>query len=328
MASENVSRFTNTENIKSMVISAQITAATSMLEIVGNLAIWTTQTFIAKFLGHGTLIQSILLYFVLLPYVFFMNTDKNKRMVIEDGWINLFKHVIRNSFSNINVRGTKNKVSPSLEENHNAYPMQERRRSIFTISNQKIKDLSPTVEDKCTQLTSDTWHMHKPSSSLSKIEIESKDKNGSVPNKWNDFRLEILYDLLRDVQDENSYICHFKELITLEDSVKQGEVCVQSFINDRDEHKKEAFINNSKGHFKVERLRNAIVLQFECYEDEDVAWYERKAVSMFSDDINDRIRLRKEALKRLLKHSKDDGDMYEECLEMYIDMEENFIIEN
>ena len=328
MASENVSRFTNNENIKTMVISAQITAATSMMEIVGNLAIWTTQTFIAKFLGYGTLIQSILLYFVILPYVFFMNTDKNKRMVIEDGWINLFKHVIRNSFSSTKITGTKNKISPSPEENHNAYPMQERRRSIFTVSNQKIKDLSPTVKDKYTQITNNTWHMNEPSSSLSKIQVESKDKNDNIPKKWNGVRLEIINDILRDVQDENSYICHFKELITLEDSVKQGEVCVQSFIKDREERKKEACINNSKGNFKAERLRNAIVLQLECYEDEEVAWYERKAISMFSDDIKDRIRLRKEALKRILKHSKDDEDMYEECLEMYIDMEENFIIEN
>ena len=309
-----------------MVISAQITAATSMLEIVGNSAIWTTQTFIAKFLGYGTLIQSIILYFVLLPYVFFMNTEKNKKMVIEDGWINLFKHVIRNSFSSTKITGTKNKISPSPEENHNAYPMQERRRSIFTVSNQKIKDLSPTVKDKYTQITNNTWHMNEPSSSLSKIQVESKDKNDNIPKKWNGVRLEIINDILRDVQDENSYICHFKELITLEDSVKQGEVCVQSFIKDREERKKEACINNSKGNFKAERLRNAIVLQLECYEDEEVAWYEGKAFSMFSDDIKDRTRLRKEAINRLLKHSKDDEDVYQECLEMYIDMEENFII--
>ena len=131
MSSESVSRFANNENIKSMVISAQITAATSMLEILGNVAIWTTQTFIAKFLGYGTLIQSIILYFVLLPYVFFMNTDKNKKMVIEDGWINLFKHVICDSFSNIRVTGIINKVSPSSEENSTIFLVQERKPDLF-----------------------------------------------------------------------------------------------------------------------------------------------------------------------------------------------------
>ena len=326
MSSENVSRFANNENIKSMVISAQITAATSMLEIVGNSAIWTTQTFIAKFLGYGTLIQSIILYFVLLPYVFFMNTDKNKKMVIEDGWINLFKHVICDSFSNIRVAGTMNKVSPSSEENSNIFSVQERKRDIFTIHNNKIKDVSPTLELKYTQTTNNNWQMCEPSSSVSKIQDDCKDKNDSLLNKWNDVRKEIIYELLKALEDENSYICHFKELITLEDSVKQGKICVRNFFEEREERKRELCTGNPRGHFKAEQLRNSIVLQLECHEDEEVAWYERKPLPMFSDDINDRIRLRKEAINRLLKHSKDDEDVYEECLEMYIDMEENFII--
>ena len=309
-----------------MVISAQITAATSMFEILGNVAIWTTQTFIAKFLGYGTLIQSIILYFVLLPYVFFMNTDKNKKMVIEDGWFNLFKHVIFNSFLHIKLIGTKNRVTPSSEENANNFPVQERKPGIFTISNQKVKAPFPTLEPKYTQTTNNSWHMLGPSSSVSKKEVDSKDKNDNLPNKWNGVRLEIIYDLLRDLEDENSYICSFKELITLEDSVKQGEVCVQNFIKEREERKRELCKNGQNGNIKAEHLRNSIVLQLECYEDEEVAWYEGKAFSMFSDNIKDRIRLRKDAINRLLKHSKDDEDIYEECLEMYIDMEENFII--
>ena len=326
MSSENVSRFANNENIKSMVISAQITAATSMLEIVGNLAIWTTQNFIAKFLGYGTLIQSILLYFVLLPYVFFMNTDQNKKMVIEDGWINLFKHVICNSFLNRRVTRKMNKVSPSSEENSNIFSVQERKNDIFTIYNNKIKDVSPTLELNDTQTTNNNWHMLGPSSSANKTEVDSKDKNDNSPNKWNAVRLEILYDLLSDVEDENSYIFYFKELITLEDSVKQGEAYIQNFIEEREERKRELYENNQNDDLKAEHLRNLIVLQLECYEDEVVAWQERKVFSMFSDDIKDRIRLRKEAITRLLKHSKDDEDVYEECLEMYIDMEENFIL--
>ena len=157
-------------------------------------------------------------------------------------------------------------------------------------------------------------------------EVDSKDKNDNSPNKWNSVRLEILYDLLSDVEDENSYIFYFKELITLEDSVKQGEAYIQNFIEEREERKRELYTNNQNDDFKAERLRNSIVLQLECYEDEEVAWNEGKAFPMFSDDFNDRIRLRKEAISRLLKHSKDDEDVYEECLEMYIDMEENFII--
>ena len=168
--------------------------------------------------------------------------------------------------------------------------------------------------------------MCEPSSSVIKMQDDCKDKNGNLPNEWNDVRKGIIYELLKDLEDENSYICNFKELITLEDSVKQGEVCVQNFIEEREERKSELCKNGQNDDFKAEQLRNSIVLQLECYEDEEVAWYEGKAFSMFSDDIKDRTRLRKEAINRLLKHSKDDEDVYQECLEMYIDMEENFII--
>ena len=255
-----------------------------------------------------------------------MNTDKNKKMVIEDGWINLFKHVICNSFSNIRVTGAINKVSPSSEENSSIFLVQERNPDLFTIHNNKIKDVSPALELKYTQTINDNWQMCEPSSSLSKMQDDCKDKNDKLPNEWNDVRKEIIYELLKDLEDENSYICNFKELITLEDSVNQGEVCVQNFIEEREERKSELCKNGQNDDFKAEQLRNSIVLQLECYEDEEVAWYEGKAFSMFSDDIKDRTRLRKEAINRLLKHCKDDEDVYQECLEMYIDMEENFII--
>ena len=143
----------------------------------------------------------------------------------------------------------------------------------------------------------------------------------NLSRKWNKFRRDIIYDLQKSLKDEASYIEHFKELVTFEDSMKQGENCAKYFIEEREREK-------TTYDFKVDQLKKLKNVQLECYEDEEVAWYERKTLSMFSDDIKDRIRLRKEALKRLLKHSKDDEDMYEECLEMYIDMEENFIIEN
>ena len=68
------------------------------------------------------------------------------------------------------------------------------------------------------------------------------------------------------------------------------------------------------------------MIQSECYEDDNVARQETKPCSMFSGDIKDRIGLRKEAIARLLKHSTDDEDLYKECFEIFIDMEENFII--
>ena len=327
MAPANASRSTRNENIKTMVISAQITAATSMLEIIGNLVISVTHTFIAKFLGHGTLIQSIILYFVFLPYVFFMNTDKNKKMVLQDGWINLFRHVIRNTAWKMPVPVRKNRVTHSSKENPNIVSGQENKTNIFIVSDNKIKDLIPMREALYTPTMNIDMYMAEPSSSIGKIGAKSEDTIHDSSRKWNNVRKDILYDLLKYLKDEESYIENFKEFVTFEDSMKQGEDCTQQFIEEREERNREACSSRKNYDFKVEQLKQSITLQLECHEDEEVARHDRKACSIFSGDIIDRIRLRKEAITRLLKHSTDDDEeLYKECFEIFIDMEENFII--
>ena len=96
------------ENMEKMKVNAQVTAVTTILESVGCLVIFITWAFITKFSGYTTLIQSILLYFVLLPYAFLMNTSQNKARIIEHGWTN----VIRNIF---NIRTSNSPPKEKLE---------------------------------------------------------------------------------------------------------------------------------------------------------------------------------------------------------------------
>ena len=320
IAPANVSSSNNNKNIKTMVISAQITAATSMLEIVGNLAISATEISIAKFLGHATLILSIILYFVVLPYVIFMNTDKNRRMVIEDGWINLLKRVVCNNAFKIPVAGT-NKVNPSPEENPHSAPGQQKNINIFIVSDNKIEESIPMQEALNTSATNMDMCMLEPSSSIGKQEDTSGDTIHNSSRKWNKVRREIIYFLLKSLKDETSYIENFKELVTFEDSMKQGENCAKCFIEEREEREREKTTYD----FKVDRLKKLKNVQLECYEDEEEVRHERHTCSTFSGDIKDRTMLRKEAITRLLNHATDDEDVYKECFELFIDMEENFI---
>ena len=108
--------------------------------------------------------------------------------------------------------------------------------------------------------------------------------------------------------------------------MKQGEDFAKHFIGEHEKRKLEAQTHQIRVDVKTEQLKRSIMIQLECYDDEDVARHESKAFSMFSGDIKDRIRLRKEAITRLLRHSTDDEDLYKECFEIFINMEENFII--
>ena len=82
--------------MRKLKVNAQVTAMTSIIEAFGNILQWSIWIFITKFAGYGTLIQSILLYFVALPYVFLMNTSQNKERVIESGWFNILKNACGN----------------------------------------------------------------------------------------------------------------------------------------------------------------------------------------------------------------------------------------
>ena len=83
-----------------MKVNAQVTAVTTSLEAIYNIAFVMILSlgfgFVTQFYGSGTLIQFMLLYFVLLPYTFLMNTTNNKERVIEDGWQNVFKNMFPN----------------------------------------------------------------------------------------------------------------------------------------------------------------------------------------------------------------------------------------
>ena len=81
------------QNMKRMKVNVQVTAVTTLLEAMGCLLVLCTWTLSAKFAGYGTLIPSMLLYLVLLPYAFLMNTTQNRHRIIEEGWINVLKNI-------------------------------------------------------------------------------------------------------------------------------------------------------------------------------------------------------------------------------------------
>ena len=82
-----------------MKVNAHVTAVTSILESIGLLIIFITWGVITKSSGYATLIQATLLYFIVLPYVFLMNTSENKARIIEDGWFNVIKNVVTIGYS-------------------------------------------------------------------------------------------------------------------------------------------------------------------------------------------------------------------------------------
>ena len=101
VASRNLSDDANGINMKKVQVNAKVTAMVSTIETLTNV------TFIIL-LGYfgGTnvfsLIFPLLLYDILLPYAFLMNTSHNKNRIVELGWKNVFMNLFRSLTSSAN----------------------------------------------------------------------------------------------------------------------------------------------------------------------------------------------------------------------------------
>ena len=70
-------RFRN-RNMRRVKVNAQVTSVITLLEAVGNcVSVIFIFISVTRLGGHGALAQTIVLYFVILPYAFLMNTKHN-----------------------------------------------------------------------------------------------------------------------------------------------------------------------------------------------------------------------------------------------------------
>jgi len=354
-AAKTLSDHTNDENMRRMKVNAQITAVTSIFEVFGNILQWTIWIFITKFAGYGSLIQSILLYFVILPYVFLMNTRQNKNRVVEDGWMNVLKNVFGTGYQHLALIGnniknqhrtkvkpflpaprkfrlmSRNVVEPCPQEmaiisgNSPSNHKNKKDIGIFTILNNKSFDDSNNENNG--MLTINIPLDMQPCSSRNEDDYlvdNVRHKAANLQNKsetGDNVRHSMITDLLASVQNEDTYIDNFKWLIRFEDAVKRN--------------------NEGLGLFEERMITKGY-----CEKNTDQEWlhsYQRKANTKqiyleiessepviknmkFVGDFQSRVYMRNEMIARLLKHYKDDDKyIYNDCVEMLIDMEEDFV---
>ena len=65
----------------------------SLVEMISNAGYLLIIYFTVR-TSYITLIQIMMLYMVVLPYAFLMNTDFNKNRIVQHGWVNILKNII------------------------------------------------------------------------------------------------------------------------------------------------------------------------------------------------------------------------------------------
>ena len=179
----------------------------SLFEMLSNagyilLVYFTTKT------SYITLIQIMMLYMIVLPYAFLMNTSHNKNRIIEHCWVNIFRNIIGmpNNFISINETcSSEENVALNKTKSDDGKNNKNNYMNIFaTKSSCNLLDGEKNVEASILN------SLNRPSTSG---ERRHKDK---MPSK------ELIVKLFDAIDDENEYIQIFQSFVMYIEHCKKG----------------------------------------------------------------------------------------------------------
>ena len=103
----------NQLDTKLIHINAQITAMTTFFEVCGNVVYFLFFTIhFTRNTSIKGVIHTMIVYDIILPYSFLMNTSHKKNRVVDHGWKNVFKNLIR--CSNDDFPGTEEPTNKTM----------------------------------------------------------------------------------------------------------------------------------------------------------------------------------------------------------------------
>mgnify|MGYP003305027689 CR=1 FL=1 len=90
----------NDINRRKLLVNSQVTAVITISELVYAVLFSVIYGFVSKGSSFGTLIQGMSMHYVVVPYVFLMNTSYNKYRVVEFGWKNVLRNIMGKCWKN------------------------------------------------------------------------------------------------------------------------------------------------------------------------------------------------------------------------------------
>ena len=209
---------TNNRNLRRMKISCQVTAAISLLEIIGNMICTMIWLLMAKHIGNDSLLLGLTLYFILLPYTFLMNTHDNRNIVVEDGW----QIVIKNLFGGCKVmESLKSKqVKTPVESRKDYLTERDIRFQLYAISRELNDSKVARIKTEICTLNvpkDDDVYIKNANTMTRNRDIESQ-KNRCLIS----VRSYCIQKLLDNLNSEGSYLNLFKIFVEFEKNIEKG----------------------------------------------------------------------------------------------------------
>ena len=109
----------NDINRRKLLVNSQVTAVITISELVYAVLFSVIYGFVSKGSSFGTLISRMSVHYVVVPYVFLMNTSYNKYRVVEIGWKNVLKNILGKCGKNrvLNLCGISGESNSSSTDN-------------------------------------------------------------------------------------------------------------------------------------------------------------------------------------------------------------------
>ena len=323
--------------MRRLLVNVYVRATLSFLEVFCSIIYCITVHYTIH-TNPATLIEILILYMIVLPYAFLMNTSHNKDRIMEHGWKHVFQNLLGNSSQN-NVANihTSERMKNMKKATYGSSKIREAnvRQEIFSISSSVANKLRKNDADRCKKLSFE----NEPSSSmghrgtrvLHASNITTLDANKLPQQEDNDENTALhllVLKMIQYIQVEERYLEYFKELVAYQYKKKDKNINLdfqfELLPNYIPNCTTENVVNKIKGKYSKKTPRKSSrKTQLESTRNKD-GMNESQNQIAFKGEGKDRIMIRQTILTQIRETCKKDN-MYDSLIEQLIDAEESFV---
>ena len=223
-----------TRNIRKVAINARIAAVLWILEIAANFCIVFLWLFIIGSSSSIGLTNTMLWYYIIIPYTRLMNTTYNKDRIIDDGWKSVIINSVKSIINFFGVRSIQqieqNEKAKQIRKNNiqlsiKIKPAQEPKSTQAEPDISLISLENPSDESTLIQTTSDGRAHNKQEADKIRnqfsnqaspdLDENSLDRHSPIFDRWRKGS-EIISAMYDNINDEEAYSHYLKQLLEVE----------------------------------------------------------------------------------------------------------------
>ena len=218
-------------NAKKVWVNAQVTGTIAFIEMILTV-LYVIMIALYRSTHFANLLIVMVLYDVILPYSFLMNTSHNKKRIIEFGWKNVFKNIILRSEINSVEDITKETDKKTCRE------FEKESKNEENVSFEVSTIVLSSKNNLDNNFVADHNMMHDEPSSSKEVENPEPDFSllsvSSLPRQRrnDETLLQLVLDLTHFEKDENIYLKCIERLVKFQESIKAGKTYIHESSED------------------------------------------------------------------------------------------------